>query len=53
MHLGGVLEVLGVLEVSLLVYTLGLTQSAALQLSPHCSSQERRLPLRLSICFKQ
>ena len=40
------------LEVSQLVYTLGLSQSAALRLILHCSSQERRLPLRSSSCFK-
>ena len=33
------------LEVSQLVYTSDLSQSAALRLSPHCSSQARRLPL--------
>ena len=41
------------LEVSQLVYTSGLYQSVALWLILHCSSQERRLPLRSSSHFKQ
>ena len=41
------------LEVSQLVYTSGLYQSVALRLILHCSSQERRLPLRSSSRSKQ
>ena len=41
------------LEVSQLVYTSDLSQSAALRLILHCSSQKRRLPLRSSSHFKQ
>ena len=41
------------LEVSQLVYTSGLYQSAALRLILHCSSQEGRLSLRSSSHFKQ
>ena len=41
------------LEVSQLVYTSGLSQSVALRLILHCSSQKRRLPLRFSSRFKQ
>ena len=40
------------LEVPQLVYTSDLSQSVALQLILHCSSQERRLPLRSSSHFK-
>ena len=41
------------LEVSQLVYTSDLSQSASLWLILHCSSQERRFPLRSSSRFKQ